>query len=566
MIKVSLFIILFTTLMGAIAALLCSVTGGLTTGHASWALTLSLILSFIAVRKQFQNKKLVLQKLSVFDFLMFFCFFVFCFRQFAWIYFQRDGSFFTLDVNNIGDLPLHLTFIEQIARGVKLLSLNPIYPYEKLHYPIGSDLITACFLKIGLTLDRVLPLMGLILSVSLGWALFLWSRGFALGAFLFSGGLGGFEIFSTHILKDYHASLAWKNIVLTLLVPQRGFLIAFPAGLWLLWSWREKFFYKKSGLNLFIEGVLYGTLPFFHFHTFIFLSALLLVFTLASRNIKVGSKIVAAGLIPGTYFTLLITENFRQSSLIWIEKGWWIKDQNIIGFFLTNYGLFFPLVFLSFFIALKQPRQKYFEVVSIIAGLSFFTVCLFVMFAPWDWDNTKLMVWCYILMLPAIDAMTILPLPIAGRIVAYAVFFFSGAVSLLSSYTPANPGYALGSQAELEQVCSIVKKLDPLSIFATAPTFGHPVSLCGGPIAAGYEGHLWSYGIKSEKVVSALKRFMLGQDDYKKIAGDLQIRYVFWGSREVKEYPGSPLPELLIDKSIAEGNWGKIFDLLKDVK
>jgi hypothetical protein len=86
MIKVSLFIILFTTLMGAIAALLCSVTGGLTTGHASWALTLSLILSFIAVRKQFQNKKLVLQKLSVFDFLMFFCFFVFCFRQFAWIY------------------------------------------------------------------------------------------------------------------------------------------------------------------------------------------------------------------------------------------------------------------------------------------------------------------------------------------------------------------------------------------------------------------------------------------------------------------------------------------------
>ena len=83
---------------------------------------------------------------------------------------------------------------------------------------------------------------------------------------------------------------------------------------------------------------------------------------------------------------------------------------------------------------------------------------------------------------------------------------------------------------------------------------------------AGYEGHLWSYGIQSEKTVHDLKRFMQGNEDYKKIAEDLHIRYVFWGNREEKEYPGSLLPDELANQMIADGTWGRIYDLLREPK
>lgn len=561
MMGLSLFFVLFTCLTGGLGALFSVFSSGLTVTDSWWAIGMALPLALLAVQRQKKRTDFKLPVVGVFDYLMVFCFCLFCFRQFAWLFYLRDGNYLTLDISNYGDLPLHLTFIEQIARGVKLLALNPIFPYERLHYPVGVDFVAACFLKLGLSLEQILSAMGLLLSFSLVWILLAWGRGFTVGAFLFSGGLGGFEIFSSHVLKDYQATMAWKNILLTLLVPQRGFLIGFSAGLWLLWSWRQKFFLKKAGLSYFIESVLYGTMPFFHFHTFIFLSLVLAIMAFSCREMKTALKTVTLSFLPATYFTLIVTDFFRQSSIIWIESGWLIKGQNIVTFFLQNYGLFFPLAFLSGFVALRDRR--FHGLVFLFAGLLIFGICLIVMFAPWDWDNTKLMVWSYILILPVIDELVILRQPWFGRIVIYFVFYFSGALALWSGYVPSNQGYNVASLSEYEPVCLAVKALDPTLIFATAPTFGHPVSLCGSPIVAGYEGHLWSYGIKSKKTIGLLKQFMLGQDNYKKLADELQIRYVFWGSREEKEYSGSSLTEQIADKVIAEGGWGRIFDLRK---
>ena len=68
-------------------------------------------------------------------------------------------------------------------------------------------------------------------------------------------------------------------------VTQRGLLYAIPAGVLLLWHWREKFFRqgaqgqegRRSGpLPFWVELSLYASMPLFHVHTFLALSIVLL--------------------------------------------------------------------------------------------------------------------------------------------------------------------------------------------------------------------------------------------------------------------------------------------------
>jgi hypothetical protein len=61
--------------------------------------------------------------------------------------------------------------------------------------------------------------------------------------FLFNGGIAGFQFFDTHKFLDYQGdkAIAWKSIALSMFVTQRGLLYAIPAGVLLLWHWRETF-------------------------------------------------------------------------------------------------------------------------------------------------------------------------------------------------------------------------------------------------------------------------------------------------------------------------------------
>src|ERR1700736_4837749 len=130
-------------------------------------------------------------------------------------------------------------------------------------------------------------------------------------------------------------------------VTQRGLLYAIPAGLLLLWHWREKFFGKEpaSGnidagqkdssatesipaelvrrsrpghLPFWVELILYGSMPLFHVHTFLALSVVLFfLFALGDleRRIYIGT-LVSAAFIPATFFVWLITDHFRAASML----------------------------------------------------------------------------------------------------------------------------------------------------------------------------------------------------------------------------------------------------------
>src|SRR5207244_2849305 len=144
---------------------------------------------------------------------------------------------------------LHLTHIKFFANGVRLWPSNPIYTFsEHLRYPAGIDFFNALLLKANVDLIPGLVWVGLLASIATFYALYRWGGGFAVAAFLFNGGLAGFQFVKNFQFVDYQDvnNIAWKSIPLTMFVTQRGLLYAIPAGLILLWHWREKYFRSKE--------------------------------------------------------------------------------------------------------------------------------------------------------------------------------------------------------------------------------------------------------------------------------------------------------------------------------
>ena len=49
------------------------------------------------------------------------------------------------------------------------------------------------------------------------------------------------------------------------------------------------------------------------------------------------------------------------------------------------------------------------------AEYALFAALFFVKLAPWDWDNTKVMLWCYLLVLPGLEALVLARLGVLAR-------------------------------------------------------------------------------------------------------------------------------------------------------
>ncbi len=186
------------------------------------------------------------RKPSMLDWFVIACFGLFALRAFGWLLFVDGEDYSILSENNFSDMPLHLTFINYLARGPSFWPDNPIYSGLKLHYPIGTDLFNALLKMIGVNEFFSLTVVGLVASLITCVALYQWGKGFALAGFLFSGGTAGFSFLGdlwdsfreflhtgrfAFAICDYQFYEAWKNIALALFLTQRGLLYAIPAGL-----------------------------------------------------------------------------------------------------------------------------------------------------------------------------------------------------------------------------------------------------------------------------------------------------------------------------------------------
>src|SRR3984893_9706589 len=169
---------------------------------------------------------------------------IFAVRSFCWLLYIDGSDLKIQSPNNLGDLSLHITLIKNFANGVPLWPDNPIYAHRNVRYPAGIDLFNALLYLVHVDLITGFVWVGLLASLATFYAFFRWGGTFAVAGFLFNGGIAGFQFFTTLKFSDYQGGnkIAWKSIPLAMFVTQRGWLYAIPAGLVLLWHWRQKYF------------------------------------------------------------------------------------------------------------------------------------------------------------------------------------------------------------------------------------------------------------------------------------------------------------------------------------
>lgn len=516
------------------------------------------------------------------------CFAFLGLRSFCWLLYIDGGQLKVQSPNNLGDLGLHLTYIRTFANGVALWPDNPIYVFSKLRYPAGTDFFNSLLTIVGLDVSQGLVWTGLLASVATFYALYRWAGNFGVAAFLFNGGLAGFEFFKSWSFLDYQGdkTIAWKSIALSMFVPQRGMLYALPVGVLLLSQWRRRFGATdaESGertptafLPFWLEVLLYATLPFFHAHTFLALSVVLGFFVVlgAPTARRHAATVLLYSVIPATVLSWLITDRFHAGSVLQWKPGWVQQagdfSMPFVKFWLVNFGAWIPLALLTVWVCgrrawnLTEEQARRFSptIVFLASAIALFLLTYLVKTAPWEWDNIKVLVWAYFLVIPFIAVELRSLLPLAARVPVYLLLFGSGFVTLFGGLAAGRTGFALSERSELDGAGEALRKLPVEARFAAYPTYNHPVLLQGHKSVLGYPGHLWTQGFDYAPVEKKLTALMLGQPGWRDLAHELGARYLFWGREETTGYPKSARPWERESELVAAGTWGAIFDLEK---
>jgi hypothetical protein len=327
-----------------------------------------------------------------------------------------------------------------------------------------------------------------------------------------------------------------------------------------------------------VEVLLYASMPVFHLHTFLFLSVLLAVWFVflpaARRTLAIT---VGAAFLPATILVLLVTGRFSGAAVLDWKLGWMWDDpafteyvQNSFGplpaivtgvlFWVLNFGVL-PFLVAWLCSALFWEEDSVWARATLFPALAVFAVCCFVKFAPWEWDNTKLMIWSYLSVIPFLWTHLLSRWPMRQRFAACVLLFFSGFVSLLGGLDRKHTGYKIAQRSELDPIASAVRLLPANHRFASFPTYNHPLLLLGRPVALGYAGHVWSHGLPWQKPAARLEALMKGTPQWREHATALDVRYLFWGAEERANYPDSAQPWRSDAGLVASGGWGEIYDL-----
>ncbi len=522
----------------AVAILLGILTRGLGPATAILALLAGLVVGGLAAARSDRDRPF---EPSPAEWFVVGTFILASLRAFLWLIYRHEDEFFVLSPYNLGDLSLHIGLINYVASGIPLWPDAQILAGETLRYPVGADLFNSLLLLVGVPLVRGLVFVGFFGAILTGCALWRWGRGFAIAALLFSGGLAAFVAFGggDWAIRDFQSDSdwPWKNFFLTMLVTQRGLLLALPAGLLLLDDWRNRWLSEESRptLPLWAALLLYATMPLSSVHTFLFLSLVLLAIYLLAKDPAhrlAARQFVLFALLPATICMALVTGLFSAAGGIEGKAGW-LQDDHPVWFWLRNFGLI-PFLWIAT-LAIAFIRRDRNSLAILAPATAFFLLCCFVSFAPWPWDNVKIMLWCWLAVVPFIWDSVLRPLPFWGRVPIVFVLFFSGALSLVGGLDGSH-GYGLIKRADLNLTTSAVRDLPLTARFASAPEYNHPLILAGRPVAAGYEGHLWSHGLDYRDRYGALDHLMTQQPGWRKDADSLGVDYLYWGRPERLRY------------------------------
>lgn len=485
---------------------------------------------------------------------------------------QRKSDGIYSGGNTWGDLALHATFINKFATQGKIDLVSPIYAQTKTTYPFLFDFFTSILYRYGFTVQLSLITSSfLFLFAFLQLAYFLVVKMFRshLAAFLFpfifllNGGIGVYYFF-----VDYQASgksfldflfsmpigyanlfvhhIYWSNLIADYILPQRGFIPAlglFTVFILLLWKIYKARETKRP--EIWLIGLILGSLPFFHVHTFLVSSGILfwfLVLTYFHQPKKIMVWIppiilTAIMVVPQLYWQFSHTFGHGFARL---QLGWMKGTENFFSFWIRNMGLeFIIFVVGSIYLFWKRHEQSFLFRLLVPVILLFGLINIFV-FQPYDYDNTKFLVYGhYILSLLAIYLMVKLKSRWGNKswLMIVPVVILMTITGFLSTLRETYLSWRIADNNDLALAQFIKEKTSSSSIFLTSDSHNHPVTmLAGRSILMGYRGWLWTHGINYNLTERDVLNMFTGLPITTELLRQYKVSYVFIGPAELNEF------------------------------
>jgi preprotein translocase subunit Sss1 len=500
----------------------------------------------------------------------------------------KPEGYYTGVLNNYGDLPFHLSVITGFAFGQNYPPEDPTFAGVRFTYPFLTDFISAMFVRAGASLRASLFIENWIIGVALVGILHrfglrvLRNRTAALltpALIILNGGVGWWMLFGDinqseggifQVLRKMHHSYTiipdmaqgwrWGNSVTSLLVPQRGFLLGIPLAVMVFTLWWEAMRDEKSvppasaggskkRLNppakaggtdsnlpmrqMLAAGFIAGLLPLVHAHSFIATMGVAGVLTVINIKrwrgwlifITVASVIAIPQMLWSTHGSAVSTRAF-----IGWEFGWGHGNENVLWFWFKNTGFFIPVLIA----ALLWKTNEYLVPRKLLLFYLPFTLCFIVpnmiKFAPWIWDNIKILFYWWIASAPLV-ALLLAKLwegTVGNRIGAIALFVMltlSGGLDVAALCS----GYDQFQEFDREGIVfadMIKQSTPPRATILHAPVHNTPVFLSGRRSLMGYPGHIWTHGIDSGLRESDIKRIYSGSFDSRALLTKYRVDYV----------------------------------------
>lgn len=482
---------------------------------------------------------------------------VICLVHFNGLLITGPVTYGTTDVMNFGDLPLHISYLRSFVDGTRFPPPNPGFPVEALRYPIGADFYNALWEAAGIATDMHLMLTGIV-AVLLCLGLLLRFGGWwaVAGMFLNISWLTTTALVTSDWdMIDFQDGTQFKNLTLALMIPQRSLLFALPLGLILLLAFEAhaRTIRPLARERQVMLGLLWGVMPLFHLHAFVAVSLALALLALAHQGPRgvirlLVSPLALTAYLPATLLILHSTDWLQKAGIAHITPGWTKGDQPFLPFLCENFGLWLvlpPAIALCLWLGRNDSEARANRILA-LGTLGLFALFFTVMLAPWDWDNIKLIIWPWLLMLALADRLVQPCLDRTSKLLApaFATLLLAPAALLLaiSVRSGGEYGYGLLGQDEVAGTDRAVAGLPSDAVFAAARRVNHPLDWLGRFRALGYEGHLWSHGIDTREPDALLQKVMQGAPDWQDAARALGADYIFWGPPEIAEYGDAPRP------------------------
>lgn len=452
-----------------------------------------------------------------------------------------DGGIST-GQSTYGDLAMHMGFITSIAEnGVfppefNLLSGTRLcYPFlidslSSSLYLLGTDLRTAVLypsfvfaflLTVGfyffaekLTENRKSAMLSVIL--------FFLGGGFGFAYFL-DGAKANHGVF-TRIFTEYYKTptnfngygIRWANPVCDMIIPQRTTMAGWCVLLFALWLLADALGHK-SRKSYILLGIIAGTMPMIHTHSFLALGIISAAVFFASAEKDKNYFInwcIYGGIVFLTAVPQLVFWTFSQSvgnaQFLRFGFNWVNKSDPYLWFWLKNWGI--TAVFaVPAVLSAKKCGKKF-----AVGAAAVFAAAEFIIFQPNEYDNNKLFFVSYMIcVILCSDYFVLLynklkSLP-GTKFLAAAVIFagtLSGVLTIAREWKSGGE-YMTFTDGEIEFSEFVKANTSPESVFVTGSQHLNPAAvLAGRKIYAGSSLYVYyhGYGEEMEKRYSQIKQ------------------------------------------------------------